>query len=78
MKQTFELTDHLKILFDSAFIFIIKVTGAGFSFIFSILISNMYEASGVGLYYLAISVLNIIMIISNRCCYSFCWFKGGW
>ena len=50
---------------DSLVIFIIKVFGAGMSFLFTIIISNKYDASGVGLFYLAISVLNILMLFSK-------------
>lgn len=45
--------------------FIIKCFGAGMSFFFSILISRMFDTSTVGLYYLAISVFNIAIIISK-------------
>lgn len=50
---------------ESIIAFLIKVYGAGMSFIFSIIIGNCFVVGGVGLYYLAISILNLTLIIAK-------------
>ncbi len=50
---------------DSIIIFMIKALGAGMSFFFSFIIAKKYDASGIGLYSLAISVFNILLMISK-------------